>query len=87
MAHIHLPLLIRSLAGDVTEVDVAASNVGEVICHLEAIFPGTRDRLCSDQALRPGLAVAVDNEVSSRGLDQPLEESSEVHFLPAIGGG
>ena len=37
--------------------------------------------------IRPGMAVIVDTEVARLGLFQPVSEQSEVHFLPAIGGG
>ena len=37
--------------------------------------------------LLPGLAVVVDGETSLLGLLERVQENSEVHFLPAIGGG
>jgi len=33
------------------------------------------------------LSVAVDGRVSSLGMIQKVDEMSEVHFIPAIGGG
>jgi molybdopterin synthase sulfur carrier subunit len=54
---------------------------------LETRYPGLRDRLCDNDELRPGIAVAVDGHVTSRGLLQKVQPTSEVHFLPAIGGG
>ena len=38
-------------------------------------------------ALAPGLQVCVDDVMSPRGLRVALRPASEVHFLPAIGGG
>ena len=35
----------------------------------------------------PGVAVIVDGETSLLGLLERVQENSEVHFLPAIGGG
>ena len=35
----------------------------------------------------PGLAVIIDGEVSQLGMLDKVGERSEVHFLPAIGGG
>jgi molybdopterin converting factor small subunit len=35
----------------------------------------------------PSIAVVVDGETSILGLLEPVSEGSEVHFLPAIGGG
>ena len=34
-----------------------------------------------------GIAVVVDGEVSQLGLLERVKENSEIHFLPAIGGG
>ena len=54
---------------------------------MEQKFPGIESRLCSGAGLRPGLVVAVDGNISSLGLLQKLKPESELHFLPAIGGG
>jgi hypothetical protein len=35
----------------------------------------------------PGLAVVVDGETSQLGLLAQVREDSEIHFLPALGGG
>jgi molybdopterin converting factor small subunit len=40
-----------------------------------------------EDSLLPGVAVIVDGETSQLGLLERLNENSEVHFLPAIGGG
>ena len=37
--------------------------------------------------LKPGIAVAVNGQVSQLGHLQPLQEDNEVFFVPAIGGG
>jgi len=87
MPRVFIPPLLRSLTGDADTLDVAGKTVRDVIDQLEAQFPGVRERLCEDDDLKPGLTVAVDGNVSAVGLLQPLGESSEVHFLPAIGGG
>ena len=34
-----------------------------------------------------GMSVVVDGDQTQLGLLQPVEESSEVHFIPAVGGG
>jgi molybdopterin synthase sulfur carrier subunit len=62
-------------------------TVRAVIEQLERSYPGAKDRLCSGETLRPGIAVTVDGAVTPLGLLQPIGENSELHFLPAIGGG
>src|SRR5262249_35777389 len=58
-----------------------------IIAALEERFPGIRERLCSGHGLRPGIAVAVNSQIATLGLMQPVPENSEVHFLPAVSGG
>ncbi|MEX2288075.1 MAG: MoaD/ThiS family protein [Planctomycetaceae bacterium] len=86
MAQIFIPPLLRALTG-VDAIDVDAANVRQAIERLDEQFPGVRARLCEGDGLKPGLTVAVDGHVSSIGLLQKLKPDSEVHFLPAIGGG
>ena len=87
MPRVFIPPLLRGLTGGVTEIAVEAANVRQAVDALEANFPGIRERLCKDDALKPGLAVTVDGNVSGLGLLQKLRPDSEVHFLPAISGG
>lgn len=87
MPRIFIPPLVRALTGGVDHVDVDATSVRRAIDQLEERFPGIRARLCENDSLKPGLSVAVDGNVSSLGLLAKLKPDSEVHFLPAIGGG
>jgi molybdopterin synthase sulfur carrier subunit len=87
MPTVIIPTPLRKLTGDVESVEVDAANVEQAIEALEDLFPGIRQRLRVDDDIRPGLAVAIDGAMSSRGLSQKLKPESEVHFLPAIGGG
>ena len=87
MAVVWIPAQLRTLASGRVTVSVAGSTVGEVIAALEIACPGIRERLCDGDRLRPSLSVAVDDEIARLGLLQPVRESSEVHFLPAISGG
>jgi molybdopterin synthase sulfur carrier subunit len=87
MAEVWIPALMQALTGGRAQVNVPGSTVGAVIDHLELSYPGFRHKLCVGNNLRSGVAVAVDGQVSGLGLLQPVAESSEVHFIPAIGGG
>ena len=68
-------------------MDCDAANLRQVIEKLEQSFPGIKDKLVEDDRIRPNLAVAVDGEVARMGLLEKVTETSEVHFVPAIGGG
>jgi molybdopterin synthase sulfur carrier subunit len=87
MVKVFIPPLLRDVTGDTDEVEVSGASVRQIVAALEARFPGLRERLCVDDGLRPGLSVAVNGVVSSLGLLQKVPDGSEVHFLPAVGGG
>ena len=87
MPRVFIPPLLRSLTGGSEIIDVDAENVRGVIDELETRFPGIRARLCDADELKPELVVTVDGNVSAVGLLQKVRTESEVHFLPAIGGG
>ena len=87
MPRVFIPPLLRPLTGGTSEVGVEGSSVRQVIAALDERFPGIRERLCDGDQLRPGLAVAVNGRMSSVGVLQKVGPESEVHFLPAIGGG
>jgi len=86
MPTVFVPTQLRDLTGGAAQMEVAGTSLKEVLDKLEAQFPGVRARLCDDDGLLPGLQVAVNN-TSTRKLSTKLESSSEIHFLPAIGGG
>lgn len=87
MPTVWIPALLRSLTGEIDRVVVAGGTVGEVIDELERRFPGIKARLCAGNVLRPGMAVAVDAQVARLGLGEQVAETSEIHFVPAVGGG
>jgi molybdopterin synthase sulfur carrier subunit len=78
---------MRDLTGGADRVTVPGSTVRQVIDNLEAAYPGVKARLVQDGRLNPSIGVAVDGVVSRLRLLQPVGETSEVHFLPAVSGG
>jgi molybdopterin synthase sulfur carrier subunit len=87
MPVVWIPALLQSLTGGAEKVTVCGRTVGEVIDHLEARFPGVKARLIEGGELRPHIAVAIDGDVSPEGLEQDVQEASEIHFIPALSGG
>lgn len=87
MPTVFIPPLMRNLTHGVERVEVAGSSVRLVLDALEVQFPGVKGRICAGDELLPGIAIAVDGHVTSLGLRQKIQPHSEVHFLPAIGGG
>ena len=87
MPRVFIPPELRTQVGGVESVDVPGKTVREVIDSLDAQFPGIGRHFRDGDSLRGGLTVVIDSDVSPRGLLQKVDPASEVHFLPAIGGG
>lgn len=87
MARVFIPSQWRDLTGGVAELELPGSSLGQIVDGLEARFPGVAERLCPAGEIAPGLAVSIDGTVTSRGLRARVGPQSEVHVLPAIGGG
>jgi molybdopterin synthase sulfur carrier subunit len=66
---------------------VPGGTLRQVIAALDKECPGRAERLQQDDRIASGLAVSIDGVVTSRGLHARVEPHSEIHFLPAIGGG
>jgi molybdopterin synthase sulfur carrier subunit len=87
VAIIHIPTQLRSLTRGIERVEAPGENLRQVIAALEAAYPGLGDRLLKDDGISPGLAVSIDGAFTNRGLLAKVQPESEIHFLPAIGGG
>jgi sulfur-carrier protein len=87
MPAVVIPALLRKFAGGAERVEVAGNSLRELIVNLDIRFPGFASQLLQDGDLKPSIAVSIDGEMATFGLLEKVGESSEVHFLPAIGGG
>ncbi len=88
MAEVWIPSLLQRLTNGEDKVRVSGRNLREVIENLDARHPGMKARLLDEQGnFQEGVAIAIDGEISHLGLIEPLTEASEVHIIPAIGGG
>ena len=87
MATVYIPPTMRDATDGDDKVVLQAGNGGQLIRELDRVYPGIADRLCKDGRIRGEIAVAVDGEITDIGMLATVQESSEVHFLPAIEGG
>ena len=87
MPKLFIPAQWRDLTNQQTEVKIDASTLQQAISELDRRFPGIHTRLFENDAVRPSIQISVDGSLNSRDLRTPLSPDSEVHFLPAIGGG
>ena len=78
---------MREVTGGTEKVTVEAANVREAIRALEGLYPGLVGLLLQNDQLGKGIAVAVDGRIVRRGLYEPLQSDSEIHFIPALGAG
>ncbi|MCH2502604.1 MAG: MoaD/ThiS family protein [Dehalococcoidia bacterium] len=89
MAEVWIPPKLQELTDGKQQVQVEGTSVRRLINNLEILHPGIKEFLVDDgeDDLVAGLAVIIDGEVSLLGMLEKVQENSEVHFLPAIGGG
>ena len=87
MATVYIPSLMQKLTGGQQQVVVSGSTVRQIVENLEKDHPGIKERLVDNNRIKPNISVAVDGEISPMGMLEKVGEESEVHFLPAIGGG
>lgn len=86
MPTVFVPNVLRSLI-PIARVDVNGSTVGEIISELDTRFPGVAALLVEDDDIAPGIAVAINDQLSQMGLMEQVPVNAEVHFLPALSGG
>jgi molybdopterin synthase sulfur carrier subunit len=87
MAVVWIPPLLRELTGGESKVSASGGTLRQVIDDLERRYPGIKARLCDGEQVRPNIHVVVDGVVSQQKLRHPVDDLSEIHFLPAISGG
>jgi molybdopterin synthase sulfur carrier subunit len=87
MATVFIPSLMQKLTEGRHQVVVTGATVRQIVNNLEIEYPGMKARLMDGYRIKPNISVAVDGEVSPLGGLEKVGEDSEVHFLPAIGGG
>lgn len=87
MAVVWIPALMSDLVGGQAQVEVAGATVGQVIDEIDRLHPGVRDRLCKGDRLVPSIVAYVDGRRAALGLSQPVEDKSEIRFLPLASGG
>ena len=89
MAIVWIPPLLRHLTGGTDQVTAQGSTLRRVLNSLEEIYPGFKGAVleANGEQVRSGIAVVIDGEASQMRLIESVEETSEIHFVPAISGG
>ncbi len=87
MAKVYIPAQWRDLTGATTQLELEGTSLKQIVAALEHKFPGIAERICDGEQIAAGLAVSIDGDITSRGQLAAVGPMSEIHFLPAIGGG
>ena len=87
MPKFFIPVHMKQEFSGVSTVTADAATVGELFDEVERTCPGMKARIWDQHQLRTSLALVVDGNVSTLGRRQTLKPDSEVHIVPAIGGG
>ena len=86
---VRIPTPLRTLTNGQDEVHAEGATVRAIIDHLEAQYPGLKDRVCDDKGVRRFVNVFL-NEEDIRfldGLESPVKAGDSVEIIPAIAGG
>jgi molybdopterin converting factor small subunit len=87
MPTVVIPSLLRKFTDGIERVDVPGKSIRELVRHLGERFPGLDTQLLQDGDIRPSIAVSIDGEIATGGVLDTVGENSEIHFIPALGGG
>ncbi len=81
MVKVNLWGSLRSATGGLTEVEVEASNTGEMLKALAEKYPAL------DQIIEGGVSVAIDGLIYKEAWFTPIKPDSEVVLMPYMKGG
>jgi hypothetical protein len=81
LARVILSGTLKQIAGGVSEIEIEARDVRQLLRELGTRFPELAPHLES------GYAIAIDGEIFQDAWFAPIRPDSEVHLVPAIRGG
>ena len=87
---VRIPQPLRNLTGNLATVDGVGGPLSGCIEHLEANYPGIRERLLDETGeLRRFVNVYINGEDVrfAEGLATTINEGDDVSIVPAVAGG
>lgn len=87
MAIVVIPALLRKFTNGIARADIPGRTIRELVRNLDARFPGIADQLIDNGDIKASIAVSIDGDVATGGVLDSVGDDSEVHFIPALGGG
>ena len=87
MPTLFVPHQWRELTAGAERLNIPEGTLRQALRALETEYPLLVAQVRRDDGLMPGLAVSIGGNFASRGLLAKIGPTSEVHLLPAVGGG
>ena len=79
--------MLESYAGGTRDVQAEGTTVAELLCDLDARYPGIRFRMINEQdQLRPHMKIFINRE-SINQLDTTVAADDEILILQSLSGG
>lgn len=87
MATVLIPPAMRTLSDGEARLEAQGATLRQVIRDLGERYPQLTSRLVEDGRIGRGLTIAINGNVVSTGLIEPVPDGAEIVILPAISGG
>lgn len=88
MPVVHIPSHMRDASGGHARVDVSGTTLRAVFDDLSRVHPELRALIFDERGrIQGNLAIAINEIVTENNLLHRVEQSDEIHLVPAIGGG
>ena len=81
MLQVDLSFDLQQFSSGLESLEVEASNIRELLAQLDARFPGLGAKIEKD------MAVTINGVIYQDALIEPIDDGSEIYFIPRIGGG
>ena len=87
MATLIVPTQMRQLAAGASRIEADGQTLRQVFRDLGRRFPELRDRVMQGDRIALGVSVAINDNVVSTGLSEPVPVGAEITIVPQISGG
>ena len=87
MPKILIPPQMRHLTDGLAEIEGSGATLQQLLRDTGKRYPKLRQRVIADGGIAPGISIAIDGNVVSSGLLEPVPEGAEITIVPQISGG
>lgn len=87
MPKILIPSQMRHLTDGLAEIEGTGATLQQLFRATGKRYPKLRERVVVDGGIAPGISIAIDGNVVSSGLLEPVPPTAEITIVPQISGG